>query len=103
MNTNANLLRELRNERTPGLPPSRKGRWIARACRALIARRERGGWWLFGRQAPSANSASSTMLASTIHSPLREGGGPGERSMRSSLSRSALVFIVEPDVGRRPL
>jgi RND family efflux transporter MFP subunit len=65
MNTNADLLRELRIDRTPGPPPSRKGLWIALACIVLLALLALGGWWLFGRQAPvPVQTATAVSLAS---------------------------------------
>ena len=44
MNTNADLLNELRIDRSPGPPPSRKGLWIALAAIALVALLALAGW-----------------------------------------------------------
>ena len=49
MNTNADLLKELRIDRKPAPPPSRKGLWIALAVIAVVALLALAGWWLLGR------------------------------------------------------
>ena len=49
MNTNADLLKELRIDRSPGPPPSRRGLWIGIAV-ALLLVLLLGGWMLLGRE-----------------------------------------------------
>ncbi|NLA68483.1 MAG: efflux RND transporter periplasmic adaptor subunit [Gammaproteobacteria bacterium] len=49
MNTKADLLRELRIERTPTPPPSRTGRWIALAAAAAVLVAGGLAWVLAGR------------------------------------------------------
>jgi hypothetical protein len=39
-------------------------------------------------------------MPSAIHGPRRDGGGAALRSMRSSFSRSAFVYIVDRDGGK---
>jgi hypothetical protein len=48
--------------------------------------------------AAPATSSSTTITASAIHKPRRDGGGAALRSMRSSFSRSAFEFIMDRDV-----
>ena len=73
MNTNADLLRELRIDRSSGPPPSRKGLWIALAAIAVALAMAAVGWWLFARDKPvpvqtatavplSAGSAPASVL-----------------------------------------
>jgi len=65
MNTNADLLKELRIDRSAGPPPSRKGLWIALAAVALVAVLALAGWWLFGRErAVPVQTATAVSLAS---------------------------------------
>ena len=52
MNTNADLLNELRIDRSPGPPPSRKGLWSALAAAVAVALLALAGWWLFAREKP---------------------------------------------------
>ena len=64
MNTNADLLRELRIDRSPGPPPSRKGLWIAVGSIIAIAILVLLGWWLFGRErALPVRTATAVSLA----------------------------------------
>ena len=49
MNTNADLLKELRIDRKAAPPPSRKGLWVTLAILLAIALLALAGWWLFGR------------------------------------------------------
>ncbi|WP_298579712.1 efflux RND transporter periplasmic adaptor subunit [uncultured Luteimonas sp.] len=64
MNTNADLLRELRIDRSPGPPPSRKGLWIAVGSIIAIAVLVLLGWWLFGRErALPVRTATAVSLA----------------------------------------
>ena len=64
MNTNADLLRELRIDRSPGPPPSRKGLWIALGAILAIAVLALAGWWLFGRdRAQPVRTATAVSLA----------------------------------------
>ncbi|TWT19052.1 efflux RND transporter periplasmic adaptor subunit [Luteimonas marina] len=65
MNTNADLLKELRIDRSAGPPPSRKGLWIALAAVALVAVLALAGWWLFAREgAVPVQTATAVSLAS---------------------------------------
>jgi len=54
MNSNADLLRELRIDRSARqAPPPRRGLWIGVAVAvAVVALLALGGWWLFGRAKP---------------------------------------------------
>ena len=54
MNSNAELLKELRIDRTSRqAPPPRRGLWIGPAIAgAVVALLALGGWWLFGRAKP---------------------------------------------------
>ncbi len=64
MNTNADLLRELRIDRSPGPPPSRKGLWIALASILAVALLALAAWWLFGRErALPVRTATAVSLA----------------------------------------
>ncbi|MGJ4727660.1 efflux RND transporter periplasmic adaptor subunit [Luteimonas sp. SDU101] len=64
MNTNADLLRELRIDRSPGPPPSRKGLWIALASILAVAVLVLAGWWLFARErALPVRTATAVPLA----------------------------------------
>ena len=64
MNTNADLLRELRIDRSPGPPPSRKGLWIALGAILAIAVLALAGWGLFGRdRALPVRTATAVSLA----------------------------------------
>lgn len=64
MNTNADLLRELRIDRSAGPPPSRKGLWIAIAAVALVLLLALAGWLLFGRDgAVPVQTATAVSLA----------------------------------------
>ena len=64
MNTNADLLRELRIDRSPGPPPSRKGLWIAVGSIIAVAVLVLLGWWLFGRErALPVRTATAVSLA----------------------------------------
>ena len=64
MNTNADLLRELRIDRSPGPPPSRKGLWIALASILVVALLALAGWWLLGRDsALPVRTATAVSLA----------------------------------------
>ena len=49
MNTNADLLRELRIDRTPTPPPSRRGLWIALAIAVAVLLVAGAAWALLGR------------------------------------------------------
>jgi len=73
MNTNADLLNQLRIDRSPGPPPSRKGLWIVLGSILAIALLVLAGWWLFARERPlpvqtatavslAAGSASASVL-----------------------------------------
>src|SRR5690606_36283043 len=64
MNTNADLLGELRIDRSPGPPPSRKGLWIAVGSIIAVAVLVLLGWWLFGRErALPVRTATAVSLA----------------------------------------
>ncbi|MGY1521845.1 efflux RND transporter periplasmic adaptor subunit [Luteimonas sp. A482] len=64
MNTNADLLNQLRIDRSPGPPPSRKGLWIAVASVVVIALLALAGWWLFARErALPVQTATAVSLA----------------------------------------
>ncbi len=64
MNTNADLLRELRIDRSPGPPPSRKGLWIALGSILAVALLALAAWWLFGRErALPVRTATAVSLA----------------------------------------
>ena len=64
MNTNADLLRELRIDRSPGPPPSRKGLWIALGVIFAVAVLALAGWWLFARdRAVPVRTATAVSLA----------------------------------------
>ena len=65
MNTNADLLRELRIDRSSGPPPSRKGLWIALAAIAVAVVLAAAGWWLFARDKPvPVQTATAVSLSS---------------------------------------
>ena len=49
MNTNADLLKELRIDRKAAPPPSRKGLWVTLAILLALALLALAGWWLLGR------------------------------------------------------
>ena len=64
MNTNADLLKELRIDRKAAPPPSRKGLWVTLAILLAIALLALAGWWLFGRdKAIPVETATATSLA----------------------------------------
>ena len=64
MNTNADLLRELRIDRTPGPPPSRRGLWIAIGIAVVLLLLALGGWMLLGRErALPVQTATAVSLA----------------------------------------
>ena len=64
MNTNADLLRELRIDRSPGPPPSRKGLWIVLGSILVVAILVIAGWWLFAREgALPVQTATAVSLA----------------------------------------
>jgi RND family efflux transporter MFP subunit len=64
MNTNADLLRELRIDRSAGPPPSRKGLWIAIAAVAAVLVLALAAWLLFGRDsAVPVQTATAVSLA----------------------------------------
>ena len=64
MNTNADLLKELRIDRKPAPPSSRKGLWIALAVIAVVALLALAGWWLLGRdKAQPVETATAVSLA----------------------------------------
>lgn len=66
MNTNADLLKELRIDRNASPPPASPGRglWIGLTAAAVIAALGAGGWWLFGRDAGvEVRTASATPIA----------------------------------------
>ena len=49
MNTKADLLKELRIDRRPEPPPSRRGLWIGLGVAALVVVLVLGAWWWLGR------------------------------------------------------
>jgi len=64
MNTNADLLKELRIDRKAAPPPSRKGLWVTLAILLALALLALAGWWLLGRdQAIPVETATATSLA----------------------------------------
>ena len=64
MNTNADLLKELRIDRKSAPPPSRRGLWITLAVLAVVALLALAGWALFGRdQAVPVQTATAVSLA----------------------------------------
>jgi RND family efflux transporter MFP subunit len=64
MNTNADLLRELRIDRSPTPPPSRKGLWIALGSILAVAILVLAGWWLLARErALPVQTATAVSLA----------------------------------------
>ena len=64
MNTNADLLKELRIDRKPAPPPSRKGLWIALAIVLAVALLALAGWWLLGRdKAVPVETATAASLS----------------------------------------
>ena len=64
MNTNADLLKELRIDRNPGPPPSRKGLWIAIAAIVALLLAALAGWALFARdKAVPVQTATVTSLS----------------------------------------
>ena len=64
MNTNADLLRELRIDRTSGPPPSRRGLWIAIGIAVVLLLLALGGWMLLGRErALPVQTATAVSLA----------------------------------------
>jgi RND family efflux transporter MFP subunit len=64
MNTNADLLRELRIDRSPGPPPSRKGLWIGIGAALAVLLLAAAGWLLFGRAKPvEVRTATAVSLA----------------------------------------
>ena len=52
MNTKADLLKELRIDRRPEPPPSRRGLWIGLGGAAMVIVVALGAWWLLGRDRP---------------------------------------------------
>ena len=65
MNTNADLLKELRIDRSAGPPPSRKGLWITLAAIAAALLLALVAWLLLGRDtAVQVQTASAVSLAS---------------------------------------
>src|SRR5690554_3346725 len=63
MNTNAELLRELRIDRSDG-PPPRRGLWIGLSVVALVVLLALAGWWLFARDKPlPVQTATAVSLA----------------------------------------
>ena len=52
MNTKADLLKELRIDRRPEPPPSRRGLWIGLGVAAVVIVVALGAWWLLGRDRP---------------------------------------------------
>jgi len=64
MNTNADLLKELRIDRKPAPPPSRKGLWITLAVLFAVALLALAGWWLFARdKAVPVETATAVSLS----------------------------------------
>lgn len=67
MNTNADLLKELRIDRNASPPPASgpgRGLWIGLTAAAVIAALGAGGWWLFGRDTGvEVRTASATPIA----------------------------------------
>ena len=64
MNTNADLLKELRIDRKAAPPPSRKGLWVTLAILLALALLALAGWWLLGRdKAIPVETATATSLA----------------------------------------
>ena len=66
MNTNADLLKSLKIDRSaPPPPPSRKGLWIGLAVAALVLLLAAAGWFLFGRdKAVPVQTATAVSLSS---------------------------------------
>jgi len=64
MNTNADLLKELRIDRKPAPPPSRKGLWATLAVLLAVAVLALAGGWLLGRdEAVPVETATAVSLA----------------------------------------
>lgn len=64
MNTNADLLKELRIDRSPGPPPSRKGLWITLGAIAIAVVLALAAWLLLGRAKPvPVQTATAASLA----------------------------------------
>ncbi|MCW5567684.1 MAG: efflux RND transporter periplasmic adaptor subunit [Dokdonella sp.] len=64
MNTNADLLKELRIDRKPAPPPSRKGLWTTLAVLLAVAVLALAGGWLLGRdEAVPVETATAVSLA----------------------------------------
>ena len=67
MNTNADLLKELRIDRNASPPPASgpgRGLWIGLTATAVIAALGVGGWWLFGRdRGIEVRTASASAVA----------------------------------------
>lgn len=69
MNTNAELLRELRIDRSAAPPPRRKGPWIAAGIAALAIVLAVAGWMVFGRD-------DAIPVETTFAVPMASGGAP---------------------------
>jgi RND family efflux transporter MFP subunit len=64
MNTNADLLKELRIDRSPAPPPSRKGLWIAVAAIALVLLLAVAGWTATALPLSAGGGSASVLDAS---------------------------------------
>ena len=70
MNANADLLKQLRIDRSATPPPSRRGLWIGLLVAGIAALLAIGGWWLFGRKGGvEVRTTTATALASAAGGP----------------------------------
>ncbi|WP_202843144.1 efflux RND transporter periplasmic adaptor subunit [Luteimonas saliphila] len=77
MNTNADLLNQLRIDRSAGPPPSRKGLWIALAAIVLLVLLALAGWWLFARDkaVPVETATAVSLAAGTASASVLDASG----------------------------
>ena len=77
MNTNADLLKELRIDRKPAPPPSRKGLWIALAVVLAVALLALAGWWLLARDkaVPVETATAASLSAGNQASSVLDASG----------------------------